>query len=113
MLVVDLTGCGVEVPLLVSGFDLILSLNHFLGDLRLDCSFHHLSLFANFRDTIGLVSGNSILSIVCGHDLWIRLAVDADHSIVKVLASDWVFKVEVLLWNVLPRDSPTQRKEKL
>ena len=82
-----------------------------MGDLRLDCSFHHLSLFADFRNTISLVSGDSILGIVRGHDLGIRLAVDADHSIVKVLAFDWVFKIEVLLRNVFPGDSPTQRKE--
>jgi hypothetical protein len=99
---------SVEITDVFLGFFSLLHLVHLFPDLSLNCRF---SLLVFATDSINISSGmfaSSVFQVVSGELLLVSFAVNSVYSIVETLSLsvDGVFKIQMLLGDMLTDDSP-------
>lgn len=85
---------------------MVLHFLHLSQNLSLNFLFSLLVFASETSNSSSRVLTSSILSVVRLHELLVRLSIDSVYSIVETLTSsvDRVFKIQVLLGNVLTND---------
>lgn len=104
--------CRVKISLLQALLFFGLEGLHFFCYLGKDFLFAGGSLLANTSNGIGSVLVCTILSVVRFERLLVGFTIDAMHCVVERLRrSNWVFKIQMLLRNVLTHNSPSNACE--